>query len=194
MIGGIGRAGGDGEVHSPSSMKVSATTPSKGARSTVLSSWARASATADAARSAAARAARQAAAAVRDWLSTSSIRSVETMPWAASDRVRSSSRAARSAARQAWSRWAAAALRSSSLTPQLRPLQRVVDAQQQVALLDDGAPAAGEREHLAADLGRELGPPPRLHGAGPRVGDGLLDAALLDGHDPHGDALGREER
>ena len=68
--GGMGRAGGEGDVHSPSSMKVSATMPSKGARRTVLSSWAWARATAESARSAAARAARQAASAPRASLST----------------------------------------------------------------------------------------------------------------------------
>ena len=111
--GGTGIAGGEGEVHSPSSMKVSATMPSKGARRTVLSSWAWARATADSARSAAAPAARQAASAALASLSTRSRISGDTRPSEASFTVRSRSRPARSAARQAWSRWASAAFRSS---------------------------------------------------------------------------------
>ncbi len=109
----MGSAGGEGEVHSPSSMKVSATMPSKGARRTVLSSCAWARRTADSARSAAARAARQAASAARASLATRSRRSGETIPSADRLAVRSRSRPARSAAKQAWSRWARAALRSS---------------------------------------------------------------------------------
>ena len=111
--GGMGRAGGEGEVHSPSSMKVSATMPSKGALRTVWSSWAWARATAETARSAAARAARQAASAPRASLSTRSRISGETRPSFESLCVRSRSRPARSAARQAWSRWASEALLSS---------------------------------------------------------------------------------
>ncbi len=112
--GGMGRAGGEGEVHSPSSTKVSATTPSKGASRVVWRSWARARVTAESARSAVAPAARHAACAVRSWLSTPSIWSVDTIPCAARSRARSRSRAARSAAKQAWSRWASVTWRSSS--------------------------------------------------------------------------------
>ena len=64
--------------------------------------------------------------------------------------------------------------------PQPRPLERVVHPQQQLALPHARAAAARQRQHPAADLGRELGPTPGLDRTGPGVGDRLLDAPFLD--------------
>ena len=46
ITGGIGRPGGDGVIHSPTSVVTSATTPSNGARSTVFSRVTRATSSA----------------------------------------------------------------------------------------------------------------------------------------------------
>ncbi len=112
MTGGTGRAGGDGVVHSPTSIDTSATTPSKGARRTVFARTVRATETAASARAELATAVRHAASAVRWALSTESSRSVETISSSARERIRRSSRSARSAARQARS-WSARAASSS---------------------------------------------------------------------------------
>src|SRR5258706_7669879 len=99
--GGIGRAGGDGETHSPTSALRSATTPSNGACSVALFRLARARSISACDRSAAARAARQRACAVSFWLCSWSSISAETIRSSLRSTVRFRFRAARSAVRQA---------------------------------------------------------------------------------------------
>src|SRR5207245_10756772 len=77
--GGIGRAGGEGEAHSPTSALRSATTPSNGARNSVLLRLARARSIDAWARSALARDAWQRAADASLWLWRRSTISTETM-------------------------------------------------------------------------------------------------------------------
>ena len=175
--GGIGSAGGEGVVHSPTSMKRSATMPSKGARSTVLSSSAsRGPSPSPRARPPPAPPGRRPRRA-RASLSTRSTRSSETMPCCASCAC------ARARARRARPRGRPArAARRGRLLVLARGAAAPAGASRRGAAARRPAAraprAARQRQHPAADLGRELGAAAGLDRAGPRVGDRLLDAAL----------------
>ena len=85
-------------------------------------------------------------------------------------------------------------MRSSSARLELRALQRVLHAQQQVALAHAVSPAVGQRDDPPARFRRELGAPPGLDRARARVGDRLLDAAPFGGHGANGHPAGCEHR
>ena len=193
--GGIGSAGGEGVVHSPTSMKVSATTPSKGARSTVLSSCG-ARQRHRRVRPLGRRARRPAAGLGRARLAVDGVEQV------GGDDALRGERARPLAARARRARRPGRPGRAGRRRPCARPRRARSCARCSASstrsssspVCTTRSPPAGQREHLAADLGRELGAAPGLDGPRARVRDGLLDAALLDGHDAHGDALGGEER
>ena len=190
----MGSAGGEGEVHSPSSMKVSATMPSKGARRTVLSSWApgRGPPPSPLARRRPGRRGRRR----RRRCASLSTRSSDL---GGDEAVLGELRGAVAVApRPLGGEAGLVALGEGGLPlvpgeAELRPLEGVVDAQEEVALPHTRAPPAGELEDAPAGLGGELGAAAGLHGAGARVRDRLLDAALLGGDGADRDGVGGED-
>jgi hypothetical protein len=76
---------------------------------------------------------------------------------------------------------------------ELRLLQRVVDAEQHLPLVDPASPPVGEGDHPAPRLGGELRPATGLHRARAGVRDRLLDSAFLRGHDADGQGRGSED-
>ncbi len=191
-IGGTGTAGGDGVVYSPSSIATSAMTPSNGARSTNWPVWLWASASVERACSISAWAARQAAAERlgRGRRLIQGIGRDDPLPVQPLQPV-----ALAHVALDVGAGLLALRLGGLQLAAGDRHLglgHVGVEAQQDVAGLDFRALAERDGDHLAADLGRELGSPPGLDRAGPGVGDRLLHPAPGRLDDGHRDRVRRE--
>ena len=181
-------------THSPSSVEISATTPSNGARRTVFPTATRATSSEARAWPTRARAASQAAAVIPASVCAFSRRPTERTSSFARLSLLARSRRAWSAARHAsrsdasattsdfsarasWARTSSAAIRTRT-SPFLHP----------VALAD------GEALDAAADLRAQRGAPARLHRPGPAPGDGLLDRPARGRDDRDRDGIGPEER
>jgi hypothetical protein len=176
MTGGIGRPGGEGVIHSPTSVVTSATTPSAGARRTVFSRFTRAAASRLGlpirARRCRARRRRRVAPALE------LVEPLDRDELLAGERL-----VARQLALELLGRPAGldpgrpGRLDGTLLEIDLRPVVALGDPHEDVALADPGAFPDGELAHAPADLGRELRAAARFDRAGLAVGDALLDAS-----------------
>src|SRR3990172_5711011 len=194
--------GGDGVLHSPTSIASSAITPSKGARRVMYSSCRSASSICASARfsparatSPAARAARAAARAARPSRALEAIEAVGR-----NDPLLGEAAIALELALAALRRHARARplgqrrLALAAREIEARPGHACVELEQHVAGLHPIAPALRQRDDAPTLLRRELGASARLHRAGPGVRDRLLDTAALDRGHLHRHRIGGEDR